>query len=58
MRDLISLKAPVIFHGEMEPTVGIYGVEGSKPGAAAAAVWLSQKVIPLSQFSNLLILLP
>jgi glutamate/tyrosine decarboxylase-like PLP-dependent enzyme len=49
MRDLISLKAPVIFHSEMEPTVGIYGVEGSKPGAAAAAVWLSQKVIPLSQ---------
>jgi glutamate/tyrosine decarboxylase-like PLP-dependent enzyme len=49
MRDLISLKAPVVFHSEMEPTVGVYGVEGSKPGAAAAAVWLSHKVIPLTQ---------
>ncbi len=49
MRDLISLKAPVVFHSASEPTVGIYGVEGSKPGAAAAAVWLAHKVIPLSQ---------
>jgi glutamate/tyrosine decarboxylase-like PLP-dependent enzyme len=49
MRDLISLKAPVIFHNENEPTVGIYGVEGSKPGAAAAAVWLAHKVIPPNQ---------
>jgi hypothetical protein len=48
-RDLISLKAPVVFHSETEPTVGIYGVEGSKPGAAAAAAWLAHKVIPLSQ---------
>jgi hypothetical protein len=29
----------------LEPTVGIYGVEGSKPGAAAAAVFLAHKVI-------------
>ena len=49
MRDLISLKAPVVFHSALEPTVGIYGVEGSKPGAAAAATWLAHKVIPLSQ---------
>ncbi len=27
--------------------VGLYILEGSKPGAAAAAVWLSHKVIPL-----------
>jgi glutamate/tyrosine decarboxylase-like PLP-dependent enzyme len=49
MRDLISLKAPVVFHSALEPTVGIYGVEGSKPGAAAVATWLAHKVIPLSQ---------
>jgi glutamate/tyrosine decarboxylase-like PLP-dependent enzyme len=50
MRDLISLGSPVVFHsGDLEPTVGIYGVEGSKPGAAAAAAWLAHKVIPLSQ---------
>ncbi len=45
MRSLISLSAPVVFHSQSEPTVGIYGVEGSKPGAAAAAVWLSHRVI-------------
>jgi glutamate/tyrosine decarboxylase-like PLP-dependent enzyme len=45
MRDMISLSAPVVFHNEAEPTVGIYGVEGSKPGAAAAAVWLAHRVI-------------
>ena len=28
-----------------EPTVGIYGIEGSKPGAAAAAVYLAHRVI-------------
>jgi hypothetical protein len=49
MRDQISLKAPVVFHSALEPTVGIYGVEGSKPGAAAAAAWLAHKVIPLSR---------
>lgn len=49
MRDLISLKAPVVFHSKLEPTVGIYGVEGSKPGAAAAATWLAHRVIPLTK---------
>jgi glutamate/tyrosine decarboxylase-like PLP-dependent enzyme len=45
MRDLVTFSAPVVFHGNAEPTVGIYGVEGSKPGAAAAAVYLSHRVI-------------
>jgi len=45
MRDLVTFAAPVVFHGDAEPTVGIYGVEGSKPGAAAAAVYLSHRVI-------------
>lgn len=45
LRDLISLRAPVIFHSQTEPTVGIYGIEGSKPGAAAAAVYLAHQVI-------------
>ena len=44
-RDAISLRAPVVFHSQTEPTVGIYGVEGSKPGAAAASVWLAHRVI-------------
>jgi glutamate/tyrosine decarboxylase-like PLP-dependent enzyme len=45
MRNLVAFSAPVVFHGEAEQTVGIYGVEGSKPGAAAAAVYLSHRVI-------------
>jgi glutamate/tyrosine decarboxylase-like PLP-dependent enzyme len=49
MRDLISLWAPVIYRSALEPTVGIYGIEGSKPGAAAAAVYLAHKVIPANR---------
>ena len=45
MRNLVSLKSPVVFHGEADPTVGVYGIEGSKPGAAAAAVYMSHKAI-------------
>lgn len=45
MRDAVSLRAPVVFHSQTEPTVGIYGIEGSKPGSAAAAVWLAHRVI-------------
>lgn len=45
MRNLVSLKSPVVFHGAADPTVGVYGIEGSKSGAAAASVFLSHKVI-------------
>ncbi len=45
IRDAISLRAPVVFHSQAEPTIGVYGVEGSKPGASAAAVWLAHRVI-------------
>jgi glutamate/tyrosine decarboxylase-like PLP-dependent enzyme len=45
MRDLVSLKAPIVYHGDVDPTVGVYGVEGSKPGAAPAAIYLSHRVI-------------
>lgn len=45
MRNLVSFTAPVVYHGGVDPTVGVYGIEGSKPGAAAAAVYLSHRVI-------------
>ena len=48
MRDLVTFAAPVVFHGDAEPTVGIYGV-GSDRGAAPASVYLSHRVIPPSQ---------
>lgn len=44
-RDLVSFKVPVVYHGGIDPTVGVYGIEGSKPGAAAAAAYLSHRVI-------------
>jgi len=49
MRDLVTFKAPYILHAQDEPSVGIYGVEGSKPGAAVAAVFLAHKVIRPTQ---------
>jgi hypothetical protein len=45
MRNLVSFTAPVVYHGGIDPTVGVYGIEGSKPGAAAAGVYLSHRVI-------------
>jgi glutamate/tyrosine decarboxylase-like PLP-dependent enzyme len=45
MRDMVTFTCPVLGHGDPELTMGIYGLEGSKPGAAAAAVYLSHKVI-------------
>ncbi len=49
MRNLVAFTAPVVFHGGLDPTVGVYGVEGSKPGAAAASVYLSHRVIETNQ---------
>ena len=49
MRDLITFTAPVVFHGGVDPTVGVFGIEGSKPGAAAAGVYLSHSMIPANQ---------
>lgn len=56
MRSLVTFAAPVVYHGEAEPTVGIYGVEGSKPGAAVTAVYLSHRVIRPSKSGYGLIL--
>ncbi|MDO1501201.1 pyridoxal-dependent decarboxylase [Winogradskyella maritima] len=45
MRNLVAFTAPVVYHGGVDPTVGVYGVEGSKPGAAASAVYFSHRTI-------------
>jgi len=49
MKGFITLQAPEVFHGENDISVGVYGLEGSKPGAAAAGVLLSHRVIGLDQ---------
>ncbi len=46
MRKLIAFTAPVIVHGDDDPGVGTFGIEGSKPGAAAAGIYLSHSLIP------------
>ncbi len=43
---LIALTSPVVFHDGEAPTVGVYGIEGSKPGAAAVGVALSHITVP------------
>ncbi|KAK6499882.1 hypothetical protein TWF481_010239 [Arthrobotrys musiformis] len=47
LRFLVTWDSPVISRSG-DPSIGIYGVEGSKPGAAAAGVWLSHEVIGLN----------
>jgi glutamate/tyrosine decarboxylase-like PLP-dependent enzyme len=52
VRELISYDAPYIFREEEKegtPFIGRYILEGSKPGAAAVACWLAQKIVPLNQ---------
>jgi hypothetical protein len=35
MRDLIAFTASVVYHCGVDSTVGVCGIEGCKPGAAA-----------------------
>lgn len=46
MRNLVAFLAPEVYHGSNpDADMGVYGVEGSKPGAAPAAVYLSHRII-------------
>ena len=45
MPEMIQITAPVVYHDGDAPTVGVFGVEGSKPGAAAAGVYFSHRII-------------
>ena len=49
VRELVAVDAPYLFHrGASEwGYIGRFIFEGSKPGAAAAGVWMSHKVLPL-----------
>ena len=53
-RHLVAIDPPYLSpvegaSAETERFLGRYILEGSKPGAAAAAVWLSHKVLPLDE---------
>ena len=52
VRELLAIDAPYIFSGDEpldRPFIGKYILEGSKPGAAAAAVWFAHRIVPLNQ---------
>ena len=49
LKNLVTFGAPVIGSPGTQPSVGEFGLEGSKPGASAAAVWLSHAVIRPSE---------
>lgn len=46
LRNIIAFASPVVAHGDIDQSVGFYGVEGSKPGASATAVYMSHSIIP------------
>lgn len=50
MKNLVSFAAPYAFEkGEKVPvSIGLFTLEGSKPGASAAAVWAAHKVLPIN----------
>lgn len=51
-RDLVAVEPPYLAPADGAPDASFMGqfiLEGSKPGAAAAAVWLGQKVLPLDE---------
>jgi len=52
MRGAIETFAPYVFPKpspeEPDDLIGAYILEGSKPGAAAAAVWLAHRIMPLN----------
>ncbi|MEE8060464.1 MAG: tyrosine decarboxylase, partial [Gemmatimonadales bacterium] len=53
-RELVAVDPPYLapagqVEGATQEYLGRFIFEGSKPGAAAAAVWLSHKVLPLDE---------
>ncbi|KAK4207527.1 pyridoxal phosphate-dependent transferase [Rhypophila decipiens] len=49
IKNLVTWTSPYLSRGSVVTSIGIYGVEGSKPGAAAVATWLSNRCIGLDQ---------
>ncbi|PPR01984.1 hypothetical protein CVT24_011111 [Panaeolus cyanescens] len=52
LRYLLTWTAPYINQGQNGESIGVYGVEGSKPGAAAAAVYLHHSVVGLHKLGH------
>ena len=50
MRFTLATFCPVVMNGDDDPNLSVYGVEGSKPGAAPAGILMSHRVVGLSNF--------
>lgn len=49
LRQVILNTSPYTYHKKDKPNIGMFQLEGSRPGASAGAVWLTHKVIPLNK---------
>ncbi|HEU4451787.1 MAG TPA: pyridoxal-dependent decarboxylase [Longimicrobium sp.] len=47
VRDLVAVEAPYLSGTNQQAYIGRFILEGSKPGAAAAGVWMSHRLLPL-----------
>lgn len=48
LREPLSNTAPYTYHKTDKPNIGMFSLEGSRPGAMAAACWLTYKYLPLN----------
>lgn len=48
LREVILNTAPYTYHKLDKPNIGMFSLEGSRPGAMAAACYLTYKVLPLN----------
>ncbi|KAH8099827.1 pyridoxal phosphate-dependent transferase [Cristinia sonorae] len=53
MRYLVTWTSPIVYRNDPE-SIGVYGVEGSKPGAAPVATWFSHTIIRRSGYGQIL----
>jgi glutamate/tyrosine decarboxylase-like PLP-dependent enzyme len=49
LRNIILHTSPYTYHKIDKPNIGTFALEGSRPGAIAAACWLTYKLIPLNK---------
>lgn len=48
-REVVLNTAPYTYHKTDKPNIGMFSLEGSRPGAMAAACYLTYKVLPLNK---------
>ncbi len=49
LRQVILNTSPYTYHKKDKPNIGMFQLEGSRPGASAGAVWLTHRIIPLNK---------